>query len=310
MKKILVPIDFSGYSMAALDMACYIAKKKNMSIKLLQVLENNFIPYYNLAGISMVDVPTDLEYMNKLKENVDEQMGMLVDKVRKKGIESVESEVVIDKVFHGIDKEIRRQQTDLIIMGAKGTNDVEGFHLGSIAEKVIRTSATPVLTVNSLKPNYDLKRIVFASDFEEDYIEPILKRVIDLAAIFNSELFLLRVATISDASQMDKIKNRMKEYAQKFDLPEGSINLYTGHSEEEGIVKYAYETNADLIAICTHGRTGLSQLFNSSIAEEVAEHSNIPVLMYNISKKKIDKSARPITRERHYTSENENKERI
>jgi hypothetical protein len=45
--------------------------------------------------------------------------------------------------------------------------------------------------------------------------------------------------------------------------------------------------NADLIAMCTHGRTGLVRLFKGSVAEEVAGFSTIPVLTFNISKEKI-----------------------
>jgi nucleotide-binding universal stress UspA family protein len=55
---------------------------------------------------------------------------------------------------------------------------------------------------------------------------------------------------------------------------------------EQGIHKFADEIGADLVAIETHGRSGLSHFFRQSIAEDVANHSVRPVLSMRMERVK------------------------
>ncbi|NNE77164.1 MAG: universal stress protein, partial [Pricia sp.] len=54
------------------------------------------------------------------------------------------------------------------------------------------------------------------------------------------------------------------------------------YSVEKGIYGYAKETGADLIAIPTHGRSGLAHFFKGSIGEDLANHANLPVMTFRI----------------------------
>jgi nucleotide-binding universal stress UspA family protein len=63
-------------------------------------------------------------------------------------------------------------------------------------------------------------------------------------------------------------------------IARGTLNVYNDRSEEEGILNFAATINADLIAMATHGRTGLSHALIGSIAEDVVNHSKRPVLTY------------------------------
>jgi nucleotide-binding universal stress UspA family protein len=60
--------------------------------------------------------------------------------------------------------------------------------------------------------------------------------------------------------------------------------LYNAASEEDGILSYADDVKADLIAIGTHGRTGLLHLLSGSIAEDLVNHSQIPVWTLSLKK--------------------------
>jgi nucleotide-binding universal stress UspA family protein len=57
-----------------------------------------------------------------------------------------------------------------------------------------------------------------------------------------------------------------------------SLNIYNDVTEEEGIVCFAEELNADMISMVTHRRTGIAHLIAGSIAEDVVNHSKRPVL--------------------------------
>ena len=297
MKKILVPIDFSDYSMHAIEVASYIAKVTECKVRLLHIVEDSYTPYYNMVGINMVEHSTLFTYQKELQESIKRQLTDLAEKIRKKGIE-VESEVVLERAKNAIVKDAEEQNVELIVMGSHGHSDIEEIFIGGTSEKVIRTSSIPVLTVHEVPENYKIDKIVFASNFEEETVENVLKRVIGFAEIFMAELYLVRINTPSGLFPSSKSRERVEDLAKKFNLSAGAVTPYEDRNEEEGIVNYAKEVGADLIVLGTHGRTGLARLFKGSIAEDVVGNSTIPVLTYNLSRIKNIKTARPIAKER------------
>mgnify|MGYP000601365621 FL=1 len=77
------------------------------------------------------------------------------------------------------------------------------------------------------------------------------------------------------------MENLAVEFLQK---AEGSIDrlkdikFVSDRSVENGILNFANTLGADLIAVSTHGRKGLSHLFMGSISEDIANHSTLPIL--------------------------------
>ena len=67
-----------------------------------------------------------------------------------------------------------------------------------------------------------------------------------------------------------------------FDFDNYSTNIYNDISIEKGILSFGRKINTDLIALNTHGRSGLSQLFNGSIGQELANHALRPVITFRI----------------------------
>jgi nucleotide-binding universal stress UspA family protein len=297
MRKILVPVDFSEFSMNALDVAIYIARVKEMTIRLLHVTEDSYTPYYNMVGIGMVEENTLYTYRKELERSLNDQLSEQAEKIRQKNI-SVEYQILDGTPYKSIIDDAGKQNADLIVMGSHGHNDIEDIFIGGTSEKVIRLSPIPVLTVYEARENYSIDKIVFASDFKEPEVEPILLQVIDFAELFMAELFLVRINTPSDRIISKNSRKKLDELAARFNLSAGSVTTYSDRSEEEGIVNYSREVGADLIAMCTHGRTGLARLFKGSLAEEVAGFSNIPVLTFNIVKDKLVHSSQPILRKR------------
>ena len=117
---------------------------------------------------------------------------------------------------------------------------------------------------------------------------------IDLAVLFKADLHVMYVfqmpaSTIPEGiydipdDAEDKVKNhfskKLGEFIKNHSTPEINITtgLYAGFPHVE-IIKYANETNADMIVMGTHGRTGLSHVLLGSVTERVIRTSDIPVL--------------------------------
>ena len=64
------------------------------------------------------------------------------------------------------------------------------------------------------------------------------------------------------------------------DLNRYTINIFNDLTAEEGIVHFAESIKADLIGMAAHGRSGFIHVLAGSVAEEVTNHSERPVLTY------------------------------
>ena len=76
----------------------------------------------------------------------------------------------------------------------------------------------------------------------------------------------------------------MLRFIERFNLKDSEISVYNDLLIESGIINYATDINADLIAMGTHSRTGFSHLFSSSIAEDLINSVDCPVLTINLKK--------------------------
>ena len=74
----------------------------------------------------------------------------------------------------------------------------------------------------------------------------------------------------------------MNDFVQRYQLKDYTLNTYNSRNTEEGIINFSEGINAHLIAMGTHGRTGIAHLISGSVAEDVVNHSNIQVITFKI----------------------------
>ncbi len=141
LKKILIPIDFSDYSLNALEYAKLFAEKFNAEIILLNVVE----PVVFTADLTMGQVIPSIE--SELYQKSEEKVKEIVDSLRDKF--NVRGVVKIGRPHVEIIEFAKDEKVDLIIIGSHGHTGVEQFLFGSTAEKVIRKASCPVLIIKS-----------------------------------------------------------------------------------------------------------------------------------------------------------------
>ena len=72
-------------------------------------------------------------------------------------------------------------------------------------------------------------------------------------------------------------QHRLDKFIRRFKFVQVHAEIYNSLSEEAGILEFADDIGADLIAMTTHGRTGILHHLTGSIAEDVVNHSKQPV---------------------------------
>jgi nucleotide-binding universal stress UspA family protein len=274
MKHILVPTDFSEQAEYALRAAALLAKKNNASIYLLHLLE---LPSQMSDAVSSgKSIPEVILFIRKANERLEDlkSQSYLQDIL-------VESSVQLEKAFSGILSFNETNEIDLIIMGSHGSSNTEHLFIGSNTEKVVRLSKAPVLVIKKDPEDFQLEKIVFASDFSKETKKP-FKSLLKFSQETNAKLLLVMINTPNSFKTTQKSDEIMRKFLKKYDLKNYSTHVHNDTNIEKGITNFAESQGADLISICTHGRTRLSHFFNSSISQGLINHESRPVLTFRI----------------------------
>jgi nucleotide-binding universal stress UspA family protein len=142
-RKILVPTDFSEHSALALTYAVDLAKRYGAGLTLLHVY-----PVVNYAAAEGFALYTP-EQLAKLITQLTTQLRAVEVTAREAGAQQIESAMLQGDAY----QEILAQASgfDLIMMGTHGRTGLRHALMGSVAEKIVRTSPCAVLTVRSHK---------------------------------------------------------------------------------------------------------------------------------------------------------------
>lgn len=274
MKNILVPTDFSDPANRAADVAMDIAEKAKAEIHFLH-LQVTPVEWVKL------DKQKEKRYPNTLRQigHARSKLNDLVKRAEDRGLVAKDF-LVFDVSRDEILKHIPHHHHDFVVMGSNGASGVKELVIGSNAQKILRHTAVPVLIVKE-KAAWPIRNIVFASGFEED-VQAAFHTVVKLANLSEANIHLLYVNVPSAFEETGKSLEKMKAFHKSCPRKGTcSLNIYNALNEERGILNFSQSINADLIAMTTHGRTGFLNLLGKSIAESVANHSDIPVLSIN-----------------------------
>jgi nucleotide-binding universal stress UspA family protein len=271
-KKILFPTDFSDIARHALDYAIMIAEKYQATLDLVYVDEASYL-------MNPVNLDLQADYsglIQEIRKAVDEKMREWVRLFPKEIPVSVAIEM--GKPHIEIVEAAKTHGSDLIVMGTHGRSDAD-YILGSNAERVVRLAPCPVLTIRQAGIRDRFIRILFPVDFSE-LCKQVIPQAIGLAREFGAELHLLHVSVAYTHETRGFAEEEFAKFLSELDMSgiKFKTDVYGAFVENTGITEYAQKHDIDLIAIGTHGRTGLKRFFMGSVAEEVVNTSLIPVL--------------------------------
>lgn len=276
MKRILVPTDFSEQAENALKLAAQLAKKDNLEIVLVHLLELPLNTVDPVMGGRSSDLPEALFFMKLAKKRFSETLSQSY----LQGIKIIEK-VQFNSAFHGIIDACNEFECQLIVMGSQGATGFKEMFIGSNTEKVVRNSEVPVLVIKNEHPNFKVENFVFATDFDPEHPKT-LKQVIELANYFNAKLHLVHINTSDKSLTSEEEEKHMNQYMEGQQYDNYTLNVYNDPSVEKGIINFAKNINADLVGIATHGRKGLAHFFIGSISEDLVNHANRPVVTFKL----------------------------
>jgi nucleotide-binding universal stress UspA family protein len=307
-RRILVPLDFSGYARQALACAVPLARRHRAKINLVHVTQSPVMMRTFPDGSLTVPIDTT-RMISVAKSHLDELAAQLLPT-------ELRGQTMVREGNPGYEVVAAAEslKADLIVLSATGRSGLKRILLGSTAERIVRHAHCPVLTVRRQldgtakrllalqQPLYPeqlpWRRILAPVDFSFTSLRA-LQEVVALALENGARLYLLNVVepnpypagmegavlVMSDAEVARDAKKTLTRIIRRLVPPSvRATPLVCRGRAASVIVDLAREKKVDLITLATHGHTGLDRLLLGSTAEQVVRHAQCPVLVVRKSR--------------------------
>ena len=175
------------------------------------------------------------------------------------------------KVFSEVNEVAKEENADLIVMGSHGATGLKELFIGSNTEKVIRFSEIPVIVVKKDMIDFNFNQVVFATDFSKESIGTYI-RAKSMIDDFGGKMHVLYVNTpytdFKTTYEMEKLAVDFFNVADGNTEKMKEVTFVCDKDVENGVLNFSNSFGADLIALSTHARKGLSHFFEGSISED------------------------------------------
>jgi nucleotide-binding universal stress UspA family protein len=292
----LVPLDGSKLAENVLPYARVMARALDLRVELLSVVDSMDFARTTHAGHvrdfdPLIEAATQ-EGERYLEGTARSFGGTEVSYAVERGLAD---QIIIEKAA--------RDKETFIAMATRGRSGIHRWLMGSVAEKVLRGATNPLLLVRGDEEGKSegeatLKSIVVPLDGSKR-AESVLPRAIELAKKLSLEIVLTRAYQIpvyayggADAIYLPEIDTLLTQLREETGAYlEAKVNELRGNgidkvssilsigSGADEIIELAQGTPNNLIAMCTHGRSGVNRWALGSVTEKVVRHSGDPVLI-------------------------------
>ena len=294
-ERILIPLDGSALAESVLIQVRRLLSRSEGELLLLQVVT---LPP---AAESDAGEPLDLLWARATEylQNVAGRLSSEGLRVRSRVVEGFPANQILEAA--------KKEKVTLIAMSTHGRTGLSRWVFGSVTEKVLRASPVPVLAIPSFlgiggdAVPRDAKEMPFqkilAPIAAEELSLEVLPPLAELARKFGSTVRLLHVCEGPECAVPTHEMREAFEVLRREQVPAEPL-LKQGDPAVR-ILETCREEGADLIAMTTHGRSGIPRWLMGSVAEKVLWASNVPLLVVRPAKKGARtrpalKAARPV----------------
>ncbi|HUK39994.1 MAG TPA: universal stress protein [Candidatus Acidoferrales bacterium] len=291
--KMLIPLDESRVAEQVLPYARCLAKALAMPVELLEVIDPE--------ALNVLARPEEGRYIDTLVDEKTQTSKSYLQTIAQ-SFEGVHVNCLVEngKAEERVIERAAADKNTLIVMATHGRSGIQRWMLGSVADKVLHGATNHLLLVRARESGTvsglaALTSVVAPLD-GSSLAEQVLPHVVELAKRLKAKLVLMRAYALPPAVTADEYGTYMEELvknlesetldylAQKIKEVQsmGLANVEPvasfGYGAEE-IIKLGRQTPDNLIAMCTHGRSGVKRWVLGSVTERVVQHSGDPVLI-------------------------------
>lgn len=284
--RILVPIDFSELSLKALEAASALTRILD---EVIITPFHAYIPVADIDGLYYMGVGVGSQV------NFSDVEPAILDRLTQLGIEKVGEPylakpiVTVGNAPQAITEEAKNY--DLVVMSTHGRTGFSRFILGSVSEKVLRISHTPIMIVEQESVIEPMQKILVTTDFSENsyaafpWVASFAKSSgakVDLVHVIKYDEFKNMTTAQTFASlRKERMERLVDEYFGEIKNQIRPEVLLTSESPHESIFNLHFSRHYNLVVMATIGRTGLKYLTLGSTTANVVRTVGAPVLSVN-----------------------------
>lgn len=281
-KRILVPVDFSEYSMQACILAFNLARDIDAKVKIIHVYFN---PFYPAQFIKKQGQRKENEsVMDMVRINIQALCNEIDRKMQFGELPSVNYSYMIKE---GLPEEeivlfANDYKPSLIVMGTRGADQKEGDLIGSVTANVIEMSHYPIIAIPDNTAFSDLRKIThiaFLSNFSLRDITS-FSTMMDILYPFQIKIDIIHIAMNQDEVWDEK---KLSEVKSIFDTKYPTIEIRLKQIQEDhlldGLDVFIKNENIDILALTTSKRNIFMRMFRPSISRKMLYHSNVPLFV-------------------------------
>jgi nucleotide-binding universal stress UspA family protein len=296
--RILVPLDGSALAEQALAWAATLSRELPAELVLLRAV---LVPPEAQDILDQAGAKRDA-LLDQLEAEAVDYLTAQVEPLKDAGL-SARYTIEHGPAAEAIVDSVRRMSIRQIVMATHGYSGIKRWTHGSVAERVLQTASVPVLLVRAQDEDkrgdwrqpMPCQRILVPLDGSR-MAEQVLPMVTTIAQALDAELILFQVPIahvygwmtgewfLPVQAVLDTAEHDAQAYLSHIatHLPGLAVRVSTTTkigSVAACIIDYAESNQIDLIAMCTHGRTGLARWALGSVADRVLRAGNTPILL-------------------------------
>lgn len=286
-RHLIVAIDFTPSCRNALREAVRISSETKATVTAVHVMDE-FLVHELKRALSTDENTVREDWRNRLRKFVDDS---------ELGTWNIGVEVRIGHPFVKLADSCQMHGADLLVMGAKGSRD-EPHRVGAIAAKCVRRAPADVLLVRG-DAQGPFKRIVACVDFSENSAKAtrhafqtatLDRAAVDCLHVYQSALamsldyggLVAPMPMVTDPATMAQWEADLEKFMAPFraecpDVP-ASHHIIERVNIREAILDHVMQTKADLVVLCTRGKSGLRELLIGTTAEKVVANAPCSIL--------------------------------
>ena len=278
MKRLLCPIDFSEVSLNALEFAVVIGEKENSNLTLLNIFSPK--DFNTILGSDHVNDEYD-DLLNIAEKKLQAISNEIWKISKKKGLLACDYKLKPGKIVDVLSELADEDKSELIIIGTTGHSAYERKYIGGKAEKIIQHTHCSVLCVPENINFHGIKRIVYATDYqEEDKLA--IQQLIDLAKVLKAEVEILHISHHDDTIDKAMYEEFKRELMSFVNYKKISFNRMVFKHVAEGLNEYMKEKNADLLVLLNKKLNFLESLFHLSLTHHLDKFTDYPLMILKL----------------------------
>ena len=274
MKNILFPTDLSPAAEKAFIYALQLASRLDAMVTTLHIYVKPEVKAKLPHTLSEFYASYDLEEF----ENYKDAIPPLTEIQKNSGFSDVKVVHLLkpgSRIVPAILQTAREESAGLIVMGTTGARGLREIFLGSIAGEVLENADCPVLAVPE-KAEFDgvIDQLAFTTTYKEEERNA-LEQVVSIMAPFKPQIHCVNV----DLAHTETLTHRMDEFRAGFRKHKNiRFHVLEGNDIKEEIIGFLRDYEIDILAMVTHKRGFLEELFNYSRTKMMSYHARTPVL--------------------------------